>query len=155
MVLRAAAEHEGASLVEIYQNCPVFNDGAFDALRDKKQGAVNRIPLEHGQPIRFGVEGENGVVRDRDGSLRIAAVADVGEDALVVHDAHRDDPSLAFALSRLSSTPDGPTPIGIFRQVSRPVSGRDLTEKLALARAGAGDAELDAALHAGDTWTIS
>ena len=91
-------------------------------------------------PIRFGVEAENGVVRDRDGSLRIAAVADVGEDALVVHDAHRDDPSLAFALSRLSSTPDGPTPIGIFRQVSRPVSGRDLTEKLALARAGAGDA---------------
>jgi 2-oxoglutarate ferredoxin oxidoreductase subunit beta len=155
MVLRAAAEHEGASLVEIYQNCPVFNDGAFDALRDKKQGAVNRIPLEHGQPIRFGVELENGVVRDRDGSLRIAPVAEVGEDALVVHDAHRDDPSLAFALSRLSSTPDGPTPIGIFRQVSRPVSGRDLTGKLALARAGAGDAELDAALHAGETWTVS
>ena len=101
MVLRAAAEHEGASLVEIYQNCPVFNDGAFDALRDKKQGAVNRIPLEHGKPIRFGVEGENGVVRGGDGDLRIAAVADVGEDALVVHDAHRDDPSLAFALSRL------------------------------------------------------
>ena len=42
-VLRAAAEHEGAALVEIYQNCPVFNDGAFDALRDKKRGAVNRI----------------------------------------------------------------------------------------------------------------
>ncbi len=154
-VLRSAAEHEGASLVEIYQNCPVFNDGAFDALRDKKQGAVNRIPLEHGMPIRFGVESENGVARDPDGSLRIAPVAEVGEDALVVHDAHRDDPSLAFALSRLSSMPDGPTPIGIFRQVSRPVSGRDLTEKLAYARAGAGDAELDAALHAGDTWTVS
>ncbi len=154
-VLRAAAEHDGASLVEIYQNCPVFNDGAFDALRDKKQGAVNRISLEHGQPIRFGVELENGVVRDPDGSLRIAAVADAGEDALVMHDAHRDDPSLAFALSRLSSTPDGPTPIGIFRQVSRPVSGRDLTETLAAARAGAGDAELDAALHAGETWTVS
>jgi 2-oxoglutarate ferredoxin oxidoreductase subunit beta len=154
-VLRAAAAHEGAALVEIYQNCPVFNDCAFDALRDKKQGAVNRIPLEHGQPIRFGVDGENGVVRDADGSLRIAAVEDVGLDALVVHDAHREDPSLAFALSRLSSTPDGPTPIGIFRSVSRPVSGRELTHELALARAGAGDAELDAALHAGDTWTVS
>ena len=74
----------------IYQNCPVFNDGAFDALRDKKQGAVNRIPLVHGEPIRFGVEGENGVVRGPDGVLRIAAVADVGADALVVHDAQRD-----------------------------------------------------------------
>jgi 2-oxoglutarate ferredoxin oxidoreductase subunit beta len=155
-VLRAAAAHEGAALVEIYQNCPVFNDGAFDALRDKKRGAVNRIPLVHGSPIRFGVSDENGVARDPStGDLRIAAVADVDEDALVVHDAHRSDPSLAFALSRLSSSPDGPTPIGIFRQVSRPVSGQALTHQLAVARAGAGDAELDAALHAGDTWTIA
>jgi 2-oxoglutarate ferredoxin oxidoreductase subunit beta len=154
-VLRAAAAHQGTALVEIYQNCPVFNDGAFDALRDKKQGAVNRIPLEHGQPIRFGVEGENGVVRGPDGDLRIAPVAEVGEDALVVHDAHREDPSLAFALSRLSSSPDGPTPIGIFRSVSRPVSGRELTHTLALARAGAGDEELDAVLRAGDTWSVA
>jgi 2-oxoglutarate ferredoxin oxidoreductase subunit beta len=141
--------------VEIYQNCPVFNDGAFDALRDKKRGAVNRIPLVHGEPIRFGVEGENGVVRGADGVLRIAAVADVGSEALVIHDAHRDDPSLAFELSRLSSSPDGPTPIGIFRDVSRPVSGQELTHRLAVARAGADDAALDALLHAGDTWTIS
>jgi 2-oxoglutarate ferredoxin oxidoreductase subunit beta len=154
-VLRAAAAHDGAALVEIYQNCPVFNDGAFTALRDKKQGAVNRIELEHGAPIRFGVEGENGVVRGSDGVLRIVAVADVGEDALVVHDAHRDDPSFAFELSRLSSSPDGPTPIGIFRDVERSVSGRELTHELALARAGADDATLDAVLHAGDTWTIA
>jgi 2-oxoglutarate ferredoxin oxidoreductase subunit beta len=153
-VLRAAAAHEGAALVEIYQNCPVFNDGAFDALRDKKAGAVNRIPLQHGSPIRFGVDGENGVVRGPDGALQIVAVADVGEDALLVHDAHRDDPSLAFELSRLSSSPDGPTPIGIFRDVSHPVAGQDLTHELAVARAGANDATLDAVLNAGDTWTI-
>ena len=73
----------------------------------------------------------------------------------MIHDAHRDDPSLAFELSRLSSSPDGPTPIGIFRDVSRPVSGQELTHQLAVARAGAGDAALDALLHAGDTWTIS
>jgi 2-oxoglutarate/2-oxoacid ferredoxin oxidoreductase subunit beta len=152
-VLRAAAEHEGAALVEIYQNCPVFNDGAFDALRDKKQGLVNRIPLEHGQPIRFGVEGSRGVVRGADGDLRLADVADVGEDALVVHDAHRDDPSLAFALSRLSPSPDGPTPIGIFRDVSRPVSGRDLTRQLRSVQPG--DAELDGLLRSGDTWVVS
>src|SRR5690349_17612403 len=66
-VLRAAAEHEGASLVEIYQNCPVFNDGAFDALRDKKQGLVNRTPLAHGQPIRFGSDGPRGRRRGVDG----------------------------------------------------------------------------------------
>jgi 2-oxoglutarate ferredoxin oxidoreductase subunit beta len=154
-VLRAAAEHEGAALVEIYQNCPVFNDGAFDALRDKKQGAANRIVLDHGKPIRFGVEGEHGVVGDGFGSLRIAPVAEVGEDALVVHDAHRDDPSYAFALSRLSATPDAPTPIGIFRDVARQVSGQELTHRLAQARLGAGDGALDAIMRAGDTWTIS
>jgi 2-oxoglutarate ferredoxin oxidoreductase subunit beta len=155
-VLRAAAEHEGAALVEIYQNCPVFNDGAFDALRDKAAGQVNRIPLEHGKPIRFGVEDERGVARDPlTGDLRIVDVADAGEDALVVHDAHREDPSLAFALSRLSASPDGPTPIGVFRQVERPVSGRELGRRLSEARAGAGDVQLDAALRAGDTWTIA
>jgi 2-oxoglutarate/2-oxoacid ferredoxin oxidoreductase subunit beta len=155
-MLRAAAEHEGAALVEIYQNCPVFNDGAFDALRDKKANGINAIRLEHGRPIRFGVERENGVARDpATGELRIVAVADVGEDALVVHDAHRDDPSLAFALSRLSATPNGPTPIGIFRSVERPVSGRELSRQLAANRANVGAAELDALLRAGDTWTVA
>jgi 2-oxoglutarate ferredoxin oxidoreductase subunit beta len=153
MVLRAAAEHEGAAVVEIYQNCPVFNDGAFDALRDRKQAAVNRIPLVHGEPIRFGVEGEHGVVRGASGDLELAVVSEVGEAALVVHDAHRDDPSLAFALSRLSASPDGPTPVGIFRDVARPVSGRTLARELQDARPG--DAELDALLHSGDTWMVS
>jgi 2-oxoglutarate ferredoxin oxidoreductase subunit beta len=142
-MLRAAAEHEGAALVEIYQNCPVFNDGAFEALRDKTQGAVNRIPLEHGKPITFG-EGR-GVVRDADGSLRIADGGD-----FLIHDAHREDPSLAFALSRLSASPDGPTPIGIFRAVSRPVWNRDLPPQRALS-----DSDLDGLLGAGDTWQVA
>src|SRR4051812_4310460 len=75
---RRAHDHRGAAFVEVYQNCNVFNDGAFDQIRDKKQGQVNRIPLDHGEPIRFGVEFENGVVRGADGVLRIATVTDVG-----------------------------------------------------------------------------
>jgi 2-oxoglutarate ferredoxin oxidoreductase subunit beta len=92
-------------------------------------------------------------VRGAEGDLRFADVASVGEDALVVHDAHRDDPSLAFALSRLSASPDGPTPIGIFRDVARPVSGRALARELQAARPG--DAELDAVLGAGDSWVVA
>ena len=68
-VLRAAAEHRGTAFVEIHQNCPVFNDGAFDPLTEKDAAAVNRIPLVHGQPIRFGLDHELGVVRDDDGTL--------------------------------------------------------------------------------------
>jgi 2-oxoglutarate/2-oxoacid ferredoxin oxidoreductase subunit beta len=165
--LRAAAAHAGTAFVEIYQNCPVFNDGAFDALRDRAQGARNRIPLVHGQPIRFGPEGGaageaggRGVVRALDGDLALVDVGDAGEDALLVHDAHREDPSLAFALARLAGRPTEPTPIGIFRAVERPLhgaaagtagegGGRDAD------RAVADTAALEALLHAGDTWTVA
>jgi 2-oxoglutarate ferredoxin oxidoreductase subunit beta len=159
-VLRAAAEHPGAALVEIYQNCPVFNDGAFGALTEKGTREHNLIRLEHGQPIRFGPDGEHGVVRGDDGQLQIARVGDDGEDgvdegALVVHDAHCADPSLAFALSRLSAGPAHPTPIGIFRSVPRPVWGAERGRELAAARAGFGEAELEGLLQSGDTWTVA
>ncbi|MBS1869092.1 MAG: 2-oxoacid:ferredoxin oxidoreductase subunit beta [Actinobacteria bacterium] len=152
-VLRAAAAHAGAAFVEIYQNCPVFNDGAFDVLRDRAQGAANRIPLVHGAPIRFGAGLERGVVREADGDLRIVDVADAGEDALLVHDAHREDPSLAFALARLAERPTGPTPIGVFRAVERPLHGAAATRDRE--RTVADTAALDALLHAGDTWTVA
>src|ERR687891_260354 len=85
MVLKRAAEHRGSAFVEIYQNCNIFNDGAFIALTSKGGGG-NRVYLEHGAPIRFGTEKENGVVMQPDGSLKIVRVADVGEDKLLVHD---------------------------------------------------------------------
>ena len=150
-VLRAAATHEGAALVEIYQNCPVFNDGAFSALTEKDVKDENQIRLEAGQPIRFGPEGERGVARAADGGLEIVEVASVGEDALIVHDPTRPDPGLAFSLARLADDPTEPTPIGIFRSVKRPVFGRNgagLPEP-------ASDAELEELLVRGDTWTVS
>ena len=153
-VLRAAADHEGSALIEIYQNCNVFNDGAFDAVRAKGKEA-NQIRLEHGTPIRFGVEGERGVVRDRNGALRIANVAEVGEDALLVHDAHAPDPSNAFALAHLAPRPSGPTPIGVFRAVERPVYGETVAAELEAAREGLGAQELNELLRSGDTWTVS
>jgi 2-oxoglutarate ferredoxin oxidoreductase subunit beta len=154
-VLRAAAQHNGSAFVEIYQNCPVFNDGAFAALTDKDRAVFNRIPLEHGKPIRFGPDGERGVARAADGDLAIVSVDDAGEDALVVHDAHRDDPTLAFALARLADAPTDPTPIGVFRAVDRPVGIAEVGRKLASARADLAPGALEALLHAGDTWTVA
>ena len=153
-VLRAAAEHHGSAFVEIYQNCNVFNDGAFDAVRDKDQKTQNQIPLEHGQPIRFGANGERGVARKRDGNLAIVDVDEVGEDALVVHDARRHDPSLAFSLAHLAERPTGPTPIGIFRSIERPVYGDVVGRELEAARKNVTDDDLQALLGAGDTWTV-
>jgi 2-oxoglutarate ferredoxin oxidoreductase subunit beta len=133
----------------------VFNDGAFAPLTDKDRAVFNRIPLEHGQPIRFGPEHEHGVARTADGTLEIVVVADVGDDALVVHDAHRDDPTLAFALARLAESPSDPTPIGVFRAVDRPVGISEAGRKLAAARANLAPGALDELLHGGDTWTVA
>ncbi len=78
-VLRAAAAHSGTAFVEIYQNCPVFNDGAFFALTEKETKAEMQIRLVHGEPIRFGPDGEHGVARAADGGLALVDVAEAGE----------------------------------------------------------------------------
>jgi 2-oxoglutarate ferredoxin oxidoreductase subunit beta len=154
-VLRQAVEHKGTAFVEIYQNCPVFNEGAFDALTDKQTKALNQIRIEHGEPIRFGPEGERGVVQRPDGGLEVVEVSDVGEDALLVHDARRPDPSLAYALAHLSERPTGPTPIGVFRAVERPLYGDAMEAQLDAAKAKLGPGDLASLLHSGDTWTVA
>ena len=123
-VLRAAAAHQGTALVEIYQNCNIFNDGAFEPLKDPETRDDFTIRLEHGQPITWGANGEHGVVRDHDTALKVVETADVDAADLVVHDAHQDDPSHAFALSRLAENSFARTPIGVFRDVERPVVRR-------------------------------
>ncbi|MGH2676456.1 MAG: thiamine pyrophosphate-dependent enzyme, partial [Actinomycetota bacterium] len=154
-VLRAAAEHRGAAFIEIYQNCNVFNDGAFAAVRDKQHGAQrNQIRLEHGKPIRFGEQGEQGVVQKPDGSLEIVEVEATGEEALLVHDAHRENPALAFSLAQLSHQPTGPTPIGVFRDVRRPVYGEAMDRQLEMTVEKIGRGDLQTLLHGGDTWTV-
>ncbi len=149
-MLRAAATHEGSALVEIYQNCPVFNDGAFSALTEKDVKDANQIRLEAGERVRFGADGERGVAMGSDGQLRIVDVAEVGEDALLVHDPARPDSGLAYSLARLAEAPTGPTPIGIFRDVARPVYGRG--ERFSTT-AGS-EEDLSELLVAGETWTV-
>ncbi|HXG76553.1 MAG TPA: 2-oxoacid:ferredoxin oxidoreductase subunit beta [Gaiellaceae bacterium] len=151
-VLRAAAEHRGSAFVEILQNCNIYNDGAFDYVREEKG---NRILLEHGRPIRFGAEGEKGVVQDADGSARIVDVAEVGEEELLVHDARHREPSLAFALSRLTYEQDGAVPLGVFRSVEREVYDDLMGEQLETARERFGEGDLAGLLHSGDTWVVS
>ncbi|MBW1602558.1 2-oxoacid:ferredoxin oxidoreductase subunit beta [Streptomyces sp. JJ66] len=160
-VLRQAAEHPGTALVEIYQNCNIFNDGAFEALKDKEQALEAVIRLQDGQPVRFGAPAEDGlggkgVVRDpATGDLRVVDVAAHGTDGLVVHDAASPSPTTAFALSRLAD-PDTlhHTPIGIFRNVRRPVYDTLMADQLETAIEHHGKGDLSALLHGKDTWTV-
>jgi 2-oxoglutarate ferredoxin oxidoreductase subunit beta len=150
-VLRQAAEHKGAAFVEIFQNCNIYNDGAFDVVRDEP---LNRIELKHGEPIRFGEEGSRGVRLRADGSVEVVEVAEASEDSLLVHDDAHPEPSIAFALSRLTIGTVGAAPVGVFRSIERPVYDTLMADQIADAKAKKGEGDLDALLHAGDTWTI-
>jgi 2-oxoglutarate ferredoxin oxidoreductase subunit beta len=153
-VLRAAAEHRGAAVVEILQDCPIFNDGSFDALR--KEGAEERvINVHHGEPIVFGANGEYCVVKSGF-SLEAAKTADVRVDEIVVHDAHADDSAYAFALSRLSDQNLDHTVLGIFRNVSRPTYDDAARSQVRAAQSSKpfDSAALQSLLRGRDTWTV-
>ncbi|MGH3358745.1 MAG: 2-oxoacid:ferredoxin oxidoreductase subunit beta, partial [Nocardioidaceae bacterium] len=157
-VLREAAAHRGTSLVEIYQNCPIFNDGAFDAIKDNETKDHAVIPLEHGQPVRFGPNGEHGLVRDgATGAIEVVDVAGDDDTAkLVVHDAHAADPSLAFALSRLTEAGYlDRAPIGIFRQVERPTYDDLARQQVESATEMNGEGDLQSLISGPDTWKVS
>jgi 2-oxoglutarate/2-oxoacid ferredoxin oxidoreductase subunit beta len=131
-VLKAAAAHRGTAFVEIYQNCPIYNDGAFDMLKgfnDADEADPRLVRLEHGQPVRIG-------------------------DREIIHDAHADNPSRAFELSRLDDAAMAHVPIGIFRQVDRPTYDDGVRQQIADAQS-ASNADLAALLAGSDTWTIS
>jgi 2-oxoglutarate/2-oxoacid ferredoxin oxidoreductase subunit beta len=151
---RRAHAHRGSSFVEVYQNCNVFNDGAFAAVTAKEARSSMLIDLKHGEPIRFGADGERGVLLNERGALEEVAVADVGEDRLLVHDEHRQDPSLAFALSRLADAPTVPTPVGVFRDVDRPVYEGEVQRQLVGASEQRGPGDLAALIASGATWEV-
>jgi 2-oxoglutarate ferredoxin oxidoreductase subunit beta len=155
-VLRAAAAHEGTALVEIYQNCNIFNDGAFEPLKDPGTRDDALIRLEAGQPIRFGEHGSKGVARLSDGTIAVVDVDTVGESAILVHHPGNEDPSLAFALSRLSDPMTlKNTPIGVFRKVERPSYDRLAREQVRAARVSNPQPDLQGLLNGRDTWVIA
>ncbi|MGB4809421.1 MAG: 2-oxoacid:ferredoxin oxidoreductase subunit beta, partial [Candidatus Phosphoribacter baldrii] len=156
-VLHAAARHRGAALVEIYQNCPIFNDGAFDVLKDKDQAAARILWLQDGEEV---AAGDHVAVRADDGSIQIVPRATASPTRIVRHSIDTEHPSSAFALSRLTS--DGTlahVPMGVFRQISRPTYDDMVRGQVSAAvDAGGGpatDADLAGLLAGRDTWTVS
>ena len=153
--LTAAAQHKGAAFVEIYQNCNIFNDGAFEYMTPKPLRDDNQIALVHGEPLIFGQNHDKGI-RLQGLQPEVVNLSDAGvrREDLLVHDAHASNPSLAFVLSRLTP-PAFPTPIGIFRQVEVPTFDAGMNRQLADVKASKGEGKLESLLHAGDTWMVT
>ena len=169
-MLRAAATHQGSAFVEIYQNCNIFNDGAFDTLKEPATRDDFLIRLEHGQPVIFGAARKpNGELSGAQGQwcvvhppgafgLEVRETASVDPSEIVIHDATVAEPAYAFALSRLPGLDLRHTPIGVFRSVSRPTYDGIVQEQVTTARsslAGTPEDQLEQLLNAGDTWTIN
>jgi 2-oxoglutarate ferredoxin oxidoreductase subunit beta len=155
-VLRAAAEHRGTALVEIYQNCPIFNDGAYDMLKDRDQAEARIVHLVDGEPVRIGAD--KFVARGDSGELKVVESEGADMSRVVIHDAGADDPSAAFQLSRLDDATMTHVPMGIFRNVSRPTYDDLVRTQVddAVAKAGgpATDADLAALLQGKDAWAV-
>ncbi|MGH8923456.1 MAG: 2-oxoacid:ferredoxin oxidoreductase subunit beta [Acidimicrobiia bacterium] len=152
-ILKAAQDHQGTAFIEIYQNCNVFNDKAFVALTGKDERAINRIDLVHGKPITFGPSGDKGVIFE-DGRAQIVDTSSVESSRILVHDHNRPDPTIAFALSRLSHGPYGPTPVGIFRSVRRPMYETGMNQQLVDAQGKKGPGDLAQLISSAGTWEV-
>lgn len=152
-MLRAAYNHKGTAFIEIYQNCNVFNDKAFQLLTGRQERDHNRIYLEAGKPIVFGPDNEMGVTVGLDGA-KIVKVADVGLDAIAIHDPAKPNPGVAFLLSRLSHGPNGPTPIGVFREVERATYGEQMMAQIETARERNSSTSIADLVRQHGTWTV-
>jgi 2-oxoglutarate ferredoxin oxidoreductase subunit beta len=151
--LTAAHEHHGTSFIQIYQNCNIFNDGAFDAFREKAQRDDNTLQLEHGQPLIFGKHEDRGI-RLVDGHLpEIVTLGDgVSEKDLVVHD---EQGSLGYlAMLAEMAPPDFPVPVGVFRRIQQPTFERSVRTQIEKITEEKGAGDLRSVLYSGNTWKV-
>jgi 2-oxoglutarate ferredoxin oxidoreductase subunit beta len=153
-VFRRAHEHKGAALVEVYQNCNVFNDAAFEDITSRDNRASMLINLRHGEPIRFGAEQEFGVVAEPDGSVATVRVDASNEARVIIHDEQSHDATLAYALSRLTRSDHEPTPMGVFRAVDAPEYGDEMSAQIARAQGAKGQGDLGALFRSNGSWTV-
>lgn len=152
-ILEEVMTHRGSAFIEIYQNCNVFNDKAFIQLTGKTERVANRINLQAGRPVIFGPSGESCVVME-DGEARIKKTASVSRDQILVHDPTRQNPSVAFSISRLSHTPHGPTPLGVFRKVRRPTYGAEMQLQIVESQ-DRGPGDLGSLFKSAGTWQVT
>ena len=139
---------------EVYQNCNIFNDGAFDYFAERSVRPDKVLYLEHGKPMIFGKDRNQGI-RMNGAHPEVVEIGANGitEADLLVHDINLQDPSVAFMLARMEQ-PDFPQPVGVFRAVERPSYDQMLAEQIETAIAKSGPGTLEKLIYSGDMWTV-
>jgi len=153
-MVEAAAKHKGVSFLEVYQNCNIFNDGAFDYFAERSVRPDKVLYLEHGKPMLFGKDRNKGI-RMKGALPEVVTIGenDVTEADILVHDIYLEDPSVAFMLARMEQ-PEFPQPVGIFRSINRTSYDQLLVEQIDSAIAKSGPGSLDKLINTGDMWTV-
>ena len=154
VMVEAAAKHKGVSFLEVYQNCNIFNDGAFDYFAERSVRSDKVLYLEHGKPMIFGKDRNKGI-RMNGAHPEVVGIGENGitEADILVHDIYLQDPSVAFMLARMEQ-PDFPQPVGVFRAVERPSYDQMLVDQIDSAIAKSGPGSLDKLIYSGDMWTV-
>ncbi len=152
-MIRRSHAHKGTSFLEVYQNCVIFNDGAFSALTEKESKPDNVLYLEHGKPLVFGSENQKGIVLDGFTPKVVSlSSGNYSVNDLMVHDEKLKDPTWATILSRMNRNPEFPHPIGVYRDVPRPTYESGLVNQLEAAKAKKGEGNLEKLFNEGDVW---
>ncbi len=151
--LERAAQHKGASFVEVLQNCVVYNDNAFADFADKPVRPDRTVALEHGKPLIFGKERTSGIRLDGVRPEVVELTNGVTEGDLLVHDESLDDSTIAYILAQMRH-PEYPVPLGVYRAVQRPTYEQLLEDQIREATARQGEGDLEALFSEGDAWTV-
>jgi 2-oxoglutarate ferredoxin oxidoreductase subunit beta len=153
MVLERAAKHKGSAFVEIYQDCNVFNSGAFEYATDNATRPETVVYLEHGKPLVFGKNRDKGIRLNGLNPEVVTLGNGMTEDDLLFHDEKSPEPTLAYLLSRMMQ-PEFPEPVGIFRDVERPCYDELVLEQVTTALSSKGTGDLAKLFDSEDSWTV-
>lgn len=154
-VFKAAEKHKGTSIVEMLQNCVIFNNGIHAAITDPKHRAERQLVLEHGKPMIFGHDNEKGLMMEN-GRLKVVTIGENGvkESDILVHDAEEEDPTLHMALINMK-LPDFPVAMGVIRSVPGLVYETEMEAQIKDVQKTRKITCVDELLNSGNTWEVN
>ena len=151
-IIQAASKHEGTSFIEIYQNCNIFNDGAFSELTEKEIKAETQLVLVQGQPMIFGTSENKGLILEGSNFKVVTLGKDYSADDILKHDMN--DKNLAMLLSEITYNPELPVPIGILYQENKPTYDKMMTEQIKDSIQSQGKGDLDKLFFGTNAWVV-